>query len=485
MDWIHEVARRTPLAVAVQTSERSWRYGELDALVQAAADRLSEAGLQGDGPVALRAPASVTGLVSLLALWRMGASPLLIHDRWTETEVEEARRVSGVPCFVDASSQPSSGEWAALRFEYRYGEGDRAIHVEPAVEEEPEPTGRLPEIDDPVAAWLWTSGTSGPKTSIPITWPNLTASATGAGERLHLGSGDGWYAALSPAHIGGLALLTRAIFFGSRLIVSSERPEFDANELATRIRDGVVTHASLVPVMLRRLMDAWGDDPIPPSLRCLLIGGAACPARDVERALRRGWPIALTYGLTEATSQVATAPPTQVRAKPGTVGAPLPGVEVRVGDAGEIEVHGPTVTPGASDEDGWLRTGDLGRIDDDGDLWVTGRRSERIVSGGVTIDPSEVEEAIRDVVRGGDAAVVGMPDPEWGERVVAFVRPDPSHSFDRDSVIHTLTEALRERLSAPKRPKEIHLVEEIPRNANGKVDRTALAERLLSKGSRG
>ncbi|MGD8872241.1 MAG: AMP-binding protein, partial [Gemmatimonadota bacterium] len=242
-----------------------------------------------------------------------------------------------------------------------------------------------------------------------------------------------------------------------------------------------VSHASVVPTQLLRLLDARGDRRPPQTFRCALVGGARAPTDLIRRAQALGWPLALTYGLTEATSQVATAPPALTATKPGTVGRPLESVEIRLADDGEILVRGATVVSGylAVDDrdvaapDGWLHTGDLGRLDEDGDLWVTGRRVDRIVTGGVTVDAVEVEEAIRgyDGVR--DVCVVGLPDPEWGERVAASVVPLEG-AIDLDA----LTTFLRGRLSGPKLPRVLRASPELPRNANGKVDRGAVREVL-------
>jgi len=219
--------------------------------------------------------------------------------------------------------------------------------------------------------------------------------------------------------------------------------------------------------MLHRLLDLWGEGQAPESLNCLLIGGARAEDALVERAVALGFPLFLTYGLTEAASQVATAPPELVRSKPGTVGPPLPGVEVRIAFDGEILVRGGTVAPGERGEGGWLRTGDLGRLDEDGHLWVVGRLSHRIISGGVNVDPVEVEGFLRECPGVEDAAVVGLPDPEWGERVVAaLVLDDPTEPPP------PLEELVRTLLSAPKRPRELRFVAALPRNANGKVDRS-------------
>jgi O-succinylbenzoic acid--CoA ligase len=202
----------------------------------------------------------------------------------------------------------------------------------------------------------------------------------------------------------------------------------------------------------------------------------------VDWALAAGLPIALTYGLTEATSQVATASPAEVRSDPDSVGRPLEGVDVRISADGEILVRGPTVAPGLwgggtlTDEGGWLATGDLGSLDGQGRLRVTGRRSDRIVSGGATVDAHEVEAVLRTHPSISDACVVGIPDPTWGQRVTAAVVGVPGHAVDPD----VLREWLRPRLSPAKRPKRIHAVAALPLNPNGKVDRAAV-RRLVDR----
>jgi O-succinylbenzoic acid--CoA ligase len=258
-------------------------------------------------------------------------------------------------------------------------------------------------------------------------------------------------------------MVTRAAFLGSALVL---RGSFRVDDLLKLAREGAITHASLVPTMLRRVLEDWGGRRAPPSLECLLIGGAGSPGALTERALATDFPLALTYGLTEAASQVATAPPPLVRRKPGTVGAPLKGVEVHLSQRGEILVKGPTVAPSQHQEDGWLHTGDLAREDSEGHLWITGRRSDRIISGGVNVDFSEVEAALMAHPWVKEAAVVGIPDEEWGERVVAVLvgeAPIPESN--------ELERMAREVLSAAKRPREFRFVAELPRSPNGKVDR--------------
>ena len=212
----------------------------------------------------------------------------------------------------------------------------------------------------------------------------------------------------------------------------------------------------------------------------------------MRRALAAGWPLALTYGMTEMASQVATATPAQVRRKPGTVGRPLDGVQLRISAEGEVLARGAMLALGAVEashggddgavplvpvaplaplagDDGWYRTGDLGRLDGDGDLWITGRRSDRIITGGVNVDPHEVEAALRGYPAIADACVVGLPDPEWGE-VVAAVVVLAEGAFDAAAA----GAWSRERLAPPKRPRRWLPVDALPLNANGKVDRGAV-----------
>jgi O-succinylbenzoic acid--CoA ligase len=335
-------------------------------------------------------------------------------------------------------------------------------------------TGPLPLDPDPdgsteekCAAHLLTSGTTGEPVKVSLTFGNLRANARGAQERLSLRGSDRWMASLSVAHVGGLALVTRAALLGSALHLGGV---FRAGDLKRRILDGSVTHASLVPTMLHQLLEIWGGQLPPESLRCLLIGGAKAEPALLTAALDQGFPLALTYGLTEASSQVATAPPTLVVSKPGTVGPPLAGVELSLSAEGEILVGGPTVAIGRGDEGGWLHTGDFGRVDEDGHLWVTGRISHRIISGGVNIDPAEVEALLRTHPGVAEAVVLGIPDPVWGERVVAAVVP-ASGAGVRPAELERLTRAT---LSPAKRPRAIQVMDSLPRNPNGKVDRRTI-----------
>lgn len=479
VDPVRAAVRRAPHSPALLESPlsgagRRWTYTELDLAVDAVAAELARHGVTEGSALVLRLPACPEAVAVCHAAWRVGARLVPFHPDWTPSEVEAARRAVGKVALeiVDGSEV---AQWMAegdSRHRPMRGQGVWLVNRQSAIYDKAEKPPRdadpaaaplLGPSPDDIAALVLTSGSTGAPRSVGLTHANFRASAEAVAERLDLRESDAWLTSLSLAHVGGLALVHRAAVVGCRLVTS---PRFRADEVARLIDDGAITHLSAVPVTLARLIEARGDRPAPSSVRCVLVGGAAAPPALVDRAVALAYPVALTYGLTEATSQVTTAPPDRVRAKPGAVGRPLRGVEVRIGDGGEILVRGATVAT-----EGWLATGDLGHLDSEGDLWVTGRLSDRIVTGGVTVEPGEVEVALLRHASVADVAVIGEPDETWGERIVAVVVPrDPS----RPPSLDDLVELARESLGPAKWPRRIRLVDALPRNANGKVDRARL-----------
>jgi O-succinylbenzoic acid--CoA ligase len=213
--------------------------------------------------------------------------------------------------------------------------------------------------------------------------------------------------------------------------------------------------------MLARLLDAGLERP--PALRAAVMGGAPLPDELCERAAAARVPLAQTYGLTESCSQVTLS----AIGEPQTAGRALPGSTIELSPAGEILVGGATVAPGSLAEDGLLHTGDLGEIDEEDRLLVTGRAADTIVTGGENVAPAEVEEALISHPAVSEALVHGRPDAEWGEAVVATVVLSPGANVSEDE----LRAHCRTRLAAFKIPKAIELAAELPRTASGKLRR--------------
>jgi O-succinylbenzoic acid--CoA ligase len=285
--------------------------------------------------------------------------------------------------------------------------------------------------------------------------------------------------------MGGLAPLVRAAVYGTAVVV--ERG-FDAAETPDSMAAHGATGVSVVPTMVRRLLDRhWSPHD---ALRVVLCGGAPTPPSIVREAAEAGVPLFPTYGTTETASQVATATPSQAAETPRTVGSPLltagvtlvdtdDGSPVDAGTVGELVVDGPVVTPGYLDAETpvgefGLHTGDLASRDRAGRLEIHGRLDDAIQTGGEVVHPARVVAALRSQPEVADAAVVGVEDAEWGERVCALIVP----VGDRRPALDDLRRSLEADLAPYERPREVATTESLPRTASGTVDRDAVRARF-------
>ena len=250
---------------------------------------------------------------------------------------------------------------------------------------------------DAVHSIIHTSGTSGRPRPVELSYANHHASAQASAGHLGVADDDRWLGVLPLFHVGGLAVLLRSVIYATTAVLHER---FDPVRVRDAFAAGEVTLASLVPTMLTRLREA-GLERAAPELRAILLGGGPIPDGLLDWAVAAGLPVSPTYGMTETASQVVTAPPGE------RSGRPLPGVELRTGDDGEIMVRGPMVARGALSADGWLHTGDRGHIDAEGRLHVDGRLKEIIVTGGENVSPVEVEEALLTHPAVADAGVAG------------------------------------------------------------------------------
>jgi O-succinylbenzoic acid--CoA ligase len=302
-------------------------------------------------------------------------------------------------------------------------------------------------------AVIFTSGTTGEPRPVCLTRRNIEASARASAEVLGVHPDDRWLCCLPVFHVGGLSIFTRSALYGTTVVAE---PEFDADRVKNLLEAGEVTLASFVPTMLARLRDAGLERA--PKLRTILLGGGPIPAELLEWAAGVGLPVRPTYGMTETTSQIATAEVGERFARP------LPGAEIRISDDGEILVHGPMVAA-----DGWLHTGDRGALTESGLLEVHGRLDDVIVTGGENVVAAEVEAVLLEHPHIADAAVVGVEDAEWGRAVTAFVVA----TVPEDEI----AAHARAKLPGFKVPKRIIVLDELPRTATGKVQRAQLESR--------
>jgi O-succinylbenzoic acid--CoA ligase len=357
---------------------------------------------------------------------------------------------------------------AAVPIDLRLGEAERAQRLAGAAVVISEPlgtptrplgkaTGTMPMAfvgDTPVAV-MHTSGTTAAPKPVVLSYSNFVASAQGSAVALGLDPAERWLCPMPLTHVGGLSIPIRSAIYATTAVLHGR---FETDPLLTELMDPGhrITLVSLVPTMLARLLDAGLARP--PTLRWALLGGGPIAQALLERAADAGVPVAPTYGMTEACSQIAT------------FGWPLPGVEVVIGGDSEVTVRGPIVAAEAVAEDGWLHTGDLGRFDERGRLQIIGRKAETIVTGGENVAPAEVEATLLEHPAVADAAVHPRADPEWGEAVVAtVVLRNGATAGPEELRAHCAA-----RLAAFKVPKMVQFADRLPRTASGKLLRREL-----------
>ncbi len=421
--WLISAAGAHPDRIALATSDEQLTYAELAARARAAAGGLMARGVTSRNRVALALPAGSELVAAVHACFLIGAVAVPVDTRLGAAE--RAARAAGA-----------------------------ATVLEMPIEGAPIKVGEPLRLEA-IATVMHTSGTTTAPRPVALSFGNWLASALGSAAALGLDLQERWLCPMPLAHVGGLSIPLRSAIYGTTAVLQGR---FDTEAVLDALSDAGqrITLVSLVPTMLARLLDAGLRRP--PTLRWVLLGGAPVPAGLLDRAREAGVPVAPTYGMTEACSQIATH------------GWPLPGVEVRAGDGGELLVRGATVAEGALAPDGWLHTGDLGTIDDRGRLTLTGRKADTIITGGENVAPAEVEAALLAHPAVAEAGVFGRADNEWGEAVVAKVVLIDGRAAEPDE----LRAFCATRLAPFKVPKAIELAEGLPRTESGKLLRREL-----------
>lgn len=366
----------------------------------------------------------------------------------------------------------------------------------------PSSTTAWSQDPEDIAVLLFTSGTSGPPKAAVLRHKHLTSYVLGSVEFLGAGSDEATLASVPPYHIAAISGVLTALYSGRRLV---QLPAFRPQDWVELARTERITHAMTVPTMLGRILDELDTSANPhlPSLRHISYGGGRMPVPVIERAMALLGHVDFVnaYGLTETSSSIAVLTPQDhrdaiasddpiVRRRLGSVGRPLPTVDITVRDdhgqevpantEGEIWVRGEQVSgeyqhrsaDGASE---WFRTNDGGFLDSEGYLYVNGRLDDVIVRGGENLSPGEIEDTLLQHPAVKEAAVVGVPDTEWGEAVAAVVVCQPGQSATTDE----LADFVVSRLRSSRRPQIIEFREELPETGTGKILRRLLREELI------
>jgi acyl-CoA synthetase (AMP-forming)/AMP-acid ligase II len=354
---------------------------------------------------------------------------------------------------------------------------------------------------DAAAVVLFTSGTTAAPKAAVLRHENLVSYVIQTVEFASADADDAMLISVPPYHVAGVGASLTNVYAGRRMVYL---PDFAPEAWLRLVRDEAITNAMVVPTMLARIVEHLDGRPADtPALRSLAYGGARMPGPVLEAALDAFPDVGFVnaYGLTETSSTIAVLGPDDhraafgsddplVRARLGSIGRFVPGIEARIrdesgaavapGEVGELWVRGAQVSgeyrglKPVVDADGWFPTRDLARIDRDGYVFVEGRADDTIIRGGENISPVEIEEVLVRHPDVRDAAVVGVPDDEWGQRLVAAVVPRDGRSVD----VAGVRSYVRERLRGSRTPDDVVVRAELPYNATGKLLRRTLRQEL-------
>ncbi len=434
-----------PNSVFIVSGKQKYTSRKVFELVSARVDKFTS--ILSTDRVALVPKNSAEDIISLLALVEIGCGVVLLNNRLLERDRRHLIEISEATVVI---------------------KGVTPIRI-------PGSNGRK-RLDTEFI--LFTSGTSGTPKGVILNLRNFESNARASLKRLGLERGDRWLLTLPLFHVGGLAILFRSLFLGLTMVLQER---FDAESVLELANTGEVNILSVVPTMLYRMVKK-NVDPLK-NLKVILLGGAKPSDSLLQLCVNHRLPIYTTYGMTESCSQIATASPEMVYRDRTTVGHPLEGMSITIvdkrgeevgrGETGLIAIDGEQLFEGYLHSGRSLPfvTGDVGYLDDKGELHVMGRADDTIISGGENIYPLEIEDVITSYQGVRRACATGIQDDEWGERVEVMVEGD----FDKDRLI----EYLRLNLPGFKVPKRI-VIGEIPLTSSGKMNRAEVS-RLLAQ----
>lgn len=497
--WLRRVAARYPERPALSCDDETWTYAQLQHHVERFASVLSQGGVASGARVAYLGFNDPHFLLALFACARLGAILVPLNFRLSGPELafivkdsaphtlvaDGAHRGiidtvrSELPCerylTIEAQAAPGWENLPALQ---------AALQGPPPPEEE--------TVPDDVALVMYTSGTTGHPKGAMLTHGNFWSNNLNAHHSLSLRTDDVLLNFAPLFHVGGLCAITLpGLQMGAHVVLQRG---WDPDAVLEAVPARRVSVSFAVPSMLLFLSQHPGFEAADlSSIRCITVGGAPMPESLLQRYEALGIAVIQGFGMTETTSTVSLLSPDRAHAKLGSSGTAALLCETRLADGegrtitepqvrGELCVRGsnvmlgywgrPDATAQAFDDEGWFHTGDVAYMDEEGFLYICDRLKDMVISGGENVYPAEVEAVLYQHPDIAEAAVIGAPDPQWGERVVAVVALKPGAGM----TLEALQSFARSRLAGYKLPRELRLVEALPRNPTGKVLKARLRE---------
>lgn len=478
-NWLKQRAYLTPNKIALSYDNERWTFLEMEKEATRYARQLKATGFTFGDRIGLIGSSNVEMVFMIHACMLLGAEMVMLNNRLTAEEIAWQIEDADVQAVLFANLFETKLKETNVQT-ISFSELAKGKETEFEVEGNWSP--------DKTMTIMYTSGTTGFPKGVRQTAENHTSSALSSVLNLGLEERDCWLCTMPLFHISGFSILVRSVLYGMEVRLYEK---FDAEKATREIVDGTITRMSVVSVMLHQILAELekNNQVAHPNFKTMLAGGGSVPVDYLQRAIQRKLPILQTYGMTETSSQTATLSANDALRKIGSAGKPLFFNEIKIKDVqnpnehGEVYIKGPHVTPGYIGrfkaknplEDGWLPTGDIGYLDEEGYLYIVDRRSDLIISGGENIYPAEIENVLAGHEKVREVGVCGKEHTKWGQTPVAFVVL--SNPVSKEA----LFAFCMERLAKYKVPTDIIFVDTLPRNASNKLLRRELKKWLPSQ----
>ncbi len=471
--------------IFLSSEKNSYTYGNLNTFKAFFYDILVQNSLYDTSPVAFLCESSDALVFSVAACWELGIPFIPLDPKLTQQEIESQLEVLN-PSIVLCDSKNIKRVDRLVTFLIDETYLKKGLNFENSNSEYATPKS-IHESE--IFGYFFTSGTTASPKIVPLKRSQMYAAANSSAKNLRPEPNHLWLLCLPLNHIGGISIILRTLIYGTGIYRSDSFNEYAIKDLLSV--HPKIQAVSLVPTMLDRLLKQ-PDFNIHKNFKAILLGGGPSTKHSLLNCISKGIPIISSYGMTETCAQIVAnsiLSPLEKQTLLSSVGKPLAHNRIQIRDeqgntltenkSGLIWLKGPQVFDGYFndknndsffDKDGWFKTGDFGRINSAGYLFIENRRTDLIVSGGENINPFEVEETIMTINGILEAAIIGVDDNEWGQKVVAFVTLDDTIPFNSGE----LKSKLKGKIADFKLPKDVFIVDELPKTTTGKIKRQAL-----------
>ncbi|MFN1836011.1 o-succinylbenzoate--CoA ligase [Balneola sp. MJW-20] len=482
-----EFNKTDPQTVFMASQQGMYTYRDLDRYTAYFKSKIEEKEASLKGPVAFLSESSDALIFSIAACWKLGIPFIPLSPKLDDDELNDyLEELDPVLTFCDANNRRRVGEEDGVQIDENFFLSAFTFDVRNI------DLSEFEELDEEKTfGYFFTSGTTGKPKIVSLKRRQMMVAAEASARNFRPEPNHFWLLCLPLNHVGGISIILRSLIYGSAIYRLSDFKEEMIKEFVGE--NPRFQAASFVPTMLKRLL----DDPLFKTHRefqGVLLGGGPVSETLLRKSVERGIPIVSSYGMTETCAQIIANPllaPSGMYTPFKSVGKPFPPNELQIRDedgfelgknqSGEIWLRGPQVidsyfrekdNTGRFDNEGWFKTGDYGHLNGFGQLFIESRRTDLIVTGGENVNPVEVEEALEKLPEIREAAVIGLPDEEWGQKVTAIVTLTNGTTPD----LNTVRDQLKNKLMDFKVPKMLKVVSELPKTATGKVRKADLAE---------